>query len=63
MATMCIVRGFIGLAQAFMITAVNSMIIINYSDRSDDILGLASVCNALGVVAGPVVGAILFYYW
>lgn len=36
------------------------MIIINYSDKSDDIIGLASSANGLGIIIGPLFGSFLF---
>jgi len=55
-------RALFGIAQAFIVPSIYSIIIINYSDKSDDILGLASVCNALGVIIGPVFGSGLFIF-
>lgn len=39
------------------------MIIINFFDRQDDLVGLASSANALGIILGPVISSFLFNYW
>jgi fucose permease len=52
-----------GIGHAFIITSVNSITIINFSDQSDDILGLASIANGFGVILGPLFGSLLFNWW
>ena len=39
------------------------MIIINFSDKSDDLIGLASTANGLGIIFGPFLSSFIFNYW
>ena len=42
---------------------MNSLIIINFSDKSDELISLASSANGLGIIFGPLMSSLLFNFW
>jgi hypothetical protein len=44
------------------IPAIYSMIIIQFSDKSDEYIGLATSANVFGILVGPFI-ANVFFVW
>lgn len=44
------------MSAAFIVPAVYSMIIIQYNEESEELIGLANSASVLGIIAGPFIG-------
>ncbi len=51
-----LLRFLSGMSAAFIVPSIYSMIIIQYNEESEELVGLANSASVLGVIAGPFIG-------
>jgi MFS family permease len=52
-------RFLAGMSAAFVIPAIYSMMILQYNEESEELIGLANSASVLGVIMGPFIGLAL----
>lgn len=56
-----VARFFEGFGNGCMISAANAIISFNYPDNMSSLIGLTQTFTGLGMLAGPILGSLLFF--